>query len=143
MADTYTYDLSNNVGKVRLYIDDHDFSLTDPLFPPETRSVLFSDEELAAFLNATADVPEHAAALALRAMAANKALLVRVRRIGDTTVDYGSIRDDLLKLAQSYEDLADKSSGGMDAPADGFAEVGWDDFSLRRIVTNSVLRRGE
>lgn len=139
----YTYDLTTGVGKVRLYTDDHDFSAIDPTLPAEMRSALFTDAELSVFLASQSESPEKAAAMALRAMAANKSLLVRVRRMGDTTVDYGSLRDDLLKLAASYEKVADTAAGGALAPADGYAEVGWDDFSMRRIVTNSVLRRGE
>ena len=89
----YTYDLATDVGKVRLYIDDHDFSVVDAQTPAEQRSALFDDAEVAVFI--ASGSAYKGASRALTAMANSRSLLVRVRRIGDTTVDYGDLRADL------------------------------------------------
>lgn len=136
----YTYDLATDIGKVRLNVDDRDFSRIDPSLPGERRSAIWTDAELQAFLDASTDV-HSATAAALRMLANSRALLVQSRRIGETQVDYGSVRSDLMKAADAYERLSDEASGGALAPADGIAEIGWDDFSTRRIIVNQALRR--
>lgn len=137
----YTYDLTTNVGKVRLYTDDHDFSNVDPTLTSDQRSAIFTDEELAVFLSDNGDVVYRAAAAVLRVISASRALMVQSRRIGETAVDYGSAREHLLKQATEYERLADIDTGGVEDAADGIAMQSWNDFSERRIMVDAWLRR--
>jgi len=130
---SYTYDLTTDVGKVRLLIQDQDMSSVDAATPLEQRSAAFADDELQYFVDDAGNVVQ-AAAQALRAWANSKQLIVIARRTGKTEVDYGSIRADLLKSANELDDYAEK------APADGFAEQSWTDFGFRQILTNEMLR---
>ena len=114
---SYTYDLSTAIGEVRLNINDNDLSRVGEDELPQYRSAVFADEELAAFLTRRGDDVMRATALALRVLAANKNLLAQSRRIGPTTVDYGSVRDDLLKQAAGWEVAGRHGRPGIDGRA--------------------------
>jgi len=131
---TYTYNLATDTGKVRMLIQDHDMSSVSSSLPLEQRSAAFTDEEIAAMLVMTGSDLYDTAALALRTWAASKQLIVIARRLGQASVDYGSIRSDLLAMAKGYEERSTTT------PADGYAEIAWDDFTMRRILTNVELR---
>lgn len=132
---SFSYNLATDVGKVRLLIDDRDMSNATTSVPIEQRSVIFTDEEIAYFITQAGSVML-AAALGLRTIANNRSLLVQRRVIGRTDVDYGSLRRDLLASASAIE-TADR-----EAPADGIAEIVWDDFTLRDIYVAETLRHG-
>lgn len=74
MASTYTYDITNDIGKVRLYIGDND------IVP--TSDAQFSDEELQVFIDLGGSVLM-GAALALRSWAASLSDNATAERIGD------------------------------------------------------------
>ena len=137
LDSTYTYDPTTPLGQVRLYIDDRDFSNVDPTVPPNSRSAIFTDAELGVMLTAEGDDPMLAAARSLQTIAMNRSLLVQRREIDGVTVDYGTIRADLLRASDAYRDQA---QGNENVPADGYAEHAWDDFSYRRVAWNSVQR---
>jgi hypothetical protein len=139
---TYGDPNTDPLSEVRLYIDDRDLTAADDSLPMEKRSVIFSDPEINNFLRRFTD-PMLAASVALRTIANNKSLLVMRRQVGDTTVDYGALRADLLKQADSLQSLFEERLGGYETPADGFAEVAYNDFGLRSIVTERVLRNGQ
>lgn len=132
----YTYDLATTIGKVRLYTDDRDLSSIAVDTPLEQRSAIWTDAELQVFLDDNAEDAHLAAADALTQLAGNRQLLVQHRKIGLTIVDYGSARSDMLKLAEAHRAIA----YGTGVPADGVAEQVYDDFGMRRTITNSVLR---
>lgn len=136
MTLTYTYDPATAVGHVRLYTDDRDMSAADEALAIEKRSVIFADEEVQVFIDVNGGDLLLAAAHALRTIANNRSLFVARRRIGRTDVDFGELRRDLLKQADAFETQAQQG------PADGFAEVVYDDFGLRRVVINDQLRHG-
>lgn len=131
---SFTYNLATAIGKVRLLIDDRDMTMATTAVPLEQRSVIFTDEEIQTFLDFNGQDVMLAAATGLRTIANNRALLVVRRTIGKTDVDYGTLRRDLLTAAEAFETEAKTQ------PADGFAEHTWDDFTLRRIITNYQLR---
>lgn len=133
---TYTYDLDTDIGKVRMNIDDRDLSSVALTTPINQRSAVFSDEEITSALSdaTVAGDVNVATARLLMVLANNRNLLVQSRRIGRTQVDYGAIRADLLRQAQSFIDLSERT------PADGYAEIFYDDFSGRQIVWNRLLR---
>jgi hypothetical protein len=83
---TYTYNLSDDVGKIRLIIGDKD--ITNPVF---------SDEELQYFMDSEGSV-NLAAAGALEAWAASYAANADNERIGDYSY-MQTITDKMLKLA--------------------------------------------
>jgi len=90
-----TYDISTDTGKVRLMIADTD-----------TSDALFADEEVAFALAQCDDCLYGAAALLLRALAADRArLAVRVTR-GGVSEDLTQATVQLQAMAQQYEDKA-------------------------------------
>lgn len=143
MATTYTYDPDTPIGHLRFLTDDRDMSAIDLSLPLEQRSAVFSDQELAMILYS----PEVggniklAAAAVLLAFAANSQLLVQSRRILDTHVNYGSIRGDLMKLAQTYRDQAIAEGGTLFGPASATVEQSWTTFNRDRMVINAALRQ--
>ena len=138
-AEEYTYDLTTDVGEVRLYIDDRDLSHVTSA-NPRRRSCIFNDAEIARFITRGGGTMM-GASLALRTIAINKALLVQRRTIGKTDVDYGSLRSDLLKAAKEFQEQAAIAGEIVGvAPADGVVEHAWDQFSARDIHWKSVLR---
>lgn len=131
----YTYDPSTDIGYIRLATDDRDLSQVDTLLPYEQRSAVFSDEEIQRVLDLSGD-RNYAAATCLIFLANNRNLLVQMRKIGRTEVNFGAVRADLLKQAQALIDMANMT------PAEGYAEHAWTDFDLRRIIINTQLRQG-
>lgn len=98
-----TYDISTDAGKVRLLIADTDIS-----------DALFADEEVAFALAQCDDCLYAAAALLLRALAADKArLAVRVTR-GGVSEDLTQATVQLQALAQQYEDKSAASVPALD-----------------------------
>jgi hypothetical protein len=139
VATTYTYDTTTAIGQVRLLIDDRDMSSISLATPLEQRSVIFSDEELAVFLVMEGDSVLAGAARALETMATNRMLFVVSRRMGRTSVDYGGIRTDLLKMAA---ELRQQAVAGSGAPSDGIVEAAWTDFAMRDIILRQSERIG-
>lgn len=86
------------VASVRRRIRD-----TDP-----TRYV-FSDEEIRGFLEDANCNPDEAAALALRALAADRARLAKVRQVHLVRLDLGDMVEHLLRLADEFHRIAVRS----------------------------------
>lgn len=87
---TATYDLSTNNGKLRLSIGDTD-----------TSDTVFTDEELAIFLDGAS--LNMAAAAAMEAWASKYAANANSEKIGDYSYSQKTV-DDMLKLAQRFRD---------------------------------------
>jgi hypothetical protein len=134
-SSTYTYNLATSTGVVRMLIDDRDMSSVSTSLPLEQRSAIFADEEIDQFLGLSGQDVLRAAAKGLITIAGNRSLLVQSRKVGKGELDFGSARKDL--LAQAAALVAESIS----QPADGYVEQVWDDFSLRRIITNVQLRQ--
>jgi hypothetical protein len=133
-SSTYTYNLATAVGKVRLLTDDRDMSSVSTSLPLEQRSAVWTDEEIESVLTDVGGSVYGAAANLLRVLASNRSLLVQSRRVGKAELDYGSVRRDLMALAKEYTDAENAT------PADGLAEMVWDDFTYRRALENTALR---
>lgn len=131
----YSYNLTTQIGQLRLLIDDRDLSSVSEDTPLEMRSVIFTDAECQAIIDVSGGEVFRAAAKALLIISGNRSLLVQKRTIGKVDIDYGQLRSDLIKLSQEY--LAQSNQ----QPADGYVEQVWDDFSLRRIITSVQLRQ--
>lgn len=134
---SYTYNPATDQGKVRLYINDTDVTSVDTALPLEQRSMFFTDAEIQVFLDMNNQSILRAAAAALSAEANNHQFFVQQREVGKTNINFGSLRNDLLKQAAALIDL-DNS-----LPADGYAEVIYDDFGLRRTLLNTFERNSE
>lgn len=121
---TATYDISNNIGKVRLLVGDND--LTD---------VIFTDEEIQIFLDAQSQEVNLAAADLLEAWAAKYGVSAESEKIGD----YAYVQ----KIVERMLNMADRiRTKQASTPAGAIAEVGQTDFTSRDIVYNRQLRSG-
>lgn len=136
-SSSYTYNPYTDQGRVRLYINDTDMSSVDTALALERRSAFFTDAEIQVFLDMNYQSILRAAAAALYAEANNHQFFVQQRQVGRTNVNFGALRADLLKQADALIALDNT------LPADGFAEVVYDDFGLRRTITNTLLRTDE
>ena len=131
---TVTYDVANDTGKVRLAIADIDTTTTTGT--RSTWTVLFTDEEIGIFLAQASNNIWLAASYALSSMAASKAMLAKMKKMGDFSEDLTKLADSLRAQAKEYKKLA------TEAPAIGIAEMGLTDFSYRDIIWNRNLRTG-
>jgi hypothetical protein len=129
-VSSYTYDPSTDVGRLRLMVQDHDMSSVSLATPLEQRSAAFSDEEMQVFLDLNGSSLLPSAAAVMRTWATSKQLIVVARRSGKADVDYGSIRSDMLRMAEAFDTAANQQ------PADAMAEVAYDEFTARRILAN-------
>ncbi|KKM06370.1 hypothetical protein LCGC14_1744720 [marine sediment metagenome] len=131
---TFTYDITDNTGKLRLAISDIDLTTTVGVRSDWT--VLFTDEELGVFLsNASSDI-NLAAFYALNAIAASRALLAKSMSLGDYSIDLKSLADSLRAQAKVYYELS------VNVPSGLAAEVAQTDFTARDIIYNKELRTG-
>lgn len=118
----YTYNLSTDLGKMRLLIADTDI--------PD--GAIFSDEELTALLTMEGNVVKAGAARALEVLAANKArLAVRVQR--------GGVSEDLTQVAKELRATAGQLRAEAEAESDDqamavFSSPSWERFSYTKNV---------
>lgn len=139
MADDadYTYVLSTDVGKVRLKITDNDLSSIDEDTAKADRSALFNDTEIEAFLAMESDDLDHAAAMALVAIATSAALIEQRVRVEGLDRDTKGVADSLLALAKVYN--PNLGSVADIEPADAIVGMDLTNFAYRqRIVDEAV-----
>ena len=97
-----SYDLTTQIGQVRLLISDND----------ETDEI-FKDDELQAFLDMEGS-DKLAAAQALDTIADNKALASKVLTSSDVAVDGAKLADSLRKRAIELRNQSDTPTSGID-----------------------------
>jgi len=121
-----TYDLTTDVGKVRLIITD-----TDPA------NVIFIDEEIAAFLELNAGILT-AAAMALDTIADNEILVQKRISLLDLKTDGPSEAKELRVHADSLrKQAADEEADELTVD---YAENPVDVFSLREKIIKDAMR---
>lgn len=128
---TFTYDLSTDIGKVRLIISD-----------TVQAKAIFTDEEINAFLSMNESNVKLAAAGALDTMASSQAMILKVIRLLDLSTDGAAVARALREHAnqlRSDADKADANDGGLF----DYAEMVTNDFTARQRLRNQVLRGEE
>ena len=112
---TFTYDLTTLVGKTRFHCADTDVSSGGV-------NAFCSDEELSYCLTRGFNVPELAAATALRAAAADRSKIAIATRRGQYGTDESKVPDAMLRVALELERKAPlaKSSLPTDVPTPVF-----------------------
>lgn len=134
---TFTYDVTNDIGKVRLDVQDFDFTVTTG--PREDWTCCFDDEEITSFLERSFDSIYMADCLALHAIANSQAKLSIRRKMGDYDEDLTNISIQLRQQAKEFQDLAKAET---EIPADATAEIANDEFAARQIRINRAMREG-
>lgn len=116
------YDITTDVGKVRLLISD--------VGGRDGNSFLYADNEIEVFLELKGSV-RGAAAQALRALAGNEAQVSKRIQFLDLTTDGPAVARSLMELATRYEEeqvIAEEEEGDID-----IATMGVDLFSQREL----------
>jgi hypothetical protein len=106
---TFAYEPGTDIATIRLHIGDLDVSeTTDDYATRSDWSCLFSNEELAVFLDQGQNNLFLGSALALRAVCANKVLIDQYQRITirETTTDMGTMIRDLNHQADQLVEMA-------------------------------------
>lgn len=122
----FTYDLTTNLGKVRLLIPDN-----------KAANYMFEDDELTAMLTLESDDVRCGAAMALETIASDTAMTLKVITVNGLSTNGPATADALMKRAAHLRELADDASAGA-----GFdiAEMVVNDFSWLERVYNEGLR---
>lgn len=121
----FSYNLSEDVGKVRLLIPDRNPS-----------DYVFDDVDIQAFLDLEEDI-RLAAALGLETIASDNAMTLKVIRLLDLTTDGAKVSDALLKRAEKLRDQYESEGGGFE-----IVEVTYDQFSREEKLWKEALRSG-
>ena len=100
----------------------------------DTSAAILSADEVQMFLDLESEDIYMAAASALRAIAADKALASKVISAGDYNENTTTMSAQLEKIAQKYEERSNS------IPADAQAEVILTDFNYNEILVNKGLR---
>lgn len=128
---TFTYDVTNDVGKVRMLIPDR----------VEAGSI-FTDEEVQAFVDMNASV-RYAAADALDVIASDQALTLKVITLMDLKTDGPATARALMERADKLRTLADNEDAATEAE-DGdlfdYGEMVVNDFTTRERVIKQAQR---
>lgn len=116
----YTYDLTTNVGKVRLRIRDTRGPTT----------VFFQDDEIEFFLTENAMNVRRAAADALDTWASDEAMVTKAVRLLDISTNGPAVAQALRAHAALLRDLADEAEMASDGGFD-IASMALGPFSIR------------
>jgi hypothetical protein len=126
----YTYNLSDDIGKIRLLIPDNKGASVPPDDQPAM--YVFEDEEIETFLSLESGL-KRSAALALEVIASNEALVLKVIKLLDVTTDGAKVSDALLKRADKLRGQAVDDEEMLLAD-DGAVVIGMvvDEFTARQ-----------
>jgi hypothetical protein len=125
----YTYNLSTDVGKVRLLIPDNDAG-----------NYVFDDDEIDALLGMEGGVVKRAAALGLETIASNEALTLKVLRLLDLQTDGAALARELrLQAAALRQQAAADERASAESVAFDIAEQVYDDFGWRELALRGRL----
>lgn len=122
---TWTYDITNNIGKVRLMIGDTDI---DP-----TTDAQFSDEELQHFIALASNNILIAAAYALESWAATETAKLDSEKIGDYAYTRGAVNKKIT-LAKEYKKEA---QAAIDAEA-SVPHLTWAEMDLSGVEDTTI-----
>lgn len=127
----FSYDITNDAGKVRLLANDNDAA-----------THLFEDDEIEAFLSLE-DGVLRAAALACLTIAGNENLIQKKLTFlagAGIQTDGPAVAKELRAQAADLVARADKLEADEDEDAIDIAEFGFDPFSQREVIYNDWLR---
>lgn len=127
----FTYDLSTDVGKVRLLIMDN-----------QSTGYLFEDAELSAFLTFESSNVKRGAALALETMASNDAYVLKMITLLDLTTNGPAVSRELRARAADLRSQALFDESRDNGGAFDIAEMPDTSFQIRERYRKEYLRTG-
>lgn len=139
----FTYDVTTNIGKVRLLVADTD--ATKPIFQDDEVQASLDLEQLSVFIPITGNIPtplfnnqpsvRRAAATLLDVLAANKARLAGALKVLDIQIDTSKAAAELRATAKALRDT-EANMGHF-----GVIEMVQGQFSARERWAKEMLRR--
>lgn len=129
----FTYDVTTDRGKCRFLIGDTDTATS--------ANQIFTDAEIDAVLGMNNQVIRLAAAMALVAMAASQAMILKVISIHGLSVNGASVAAALRELAAEYQRQHNEGEDGDYEGLFDYAEMVVNPASERERTWNQMLRR--
>ncbi|MFZ5856778.1 MAG: hypothetical protein ACOYZ6_08105 [Chloroflexota bacterium] len=129
---TFTYDPTNDIGKVRMMIPDRVES-----------AALLTDEEIEAYLDMNGEDVRYAAADALDMIASDQALTLKVITLMDLRTDGPATARALMERADKLRTLSDNEEAAAEAEEGGLLDYGEmvvDEFTRRERVVKQAER---
>lgn len=126
---TFIYDPTTDVGKVRMLIPDR-----------VEENAVFSDEEIAAYLEMNESNVRRAAAEALETIASDEAMTLKVISTLDLTTNGASTSAAILERAKILRQQAAEADAGEEGGMFDYAEMTPNAFTRRERVLNQALR---
>ena len=140
---SFTYDLTTDVGKVRMLIPDRVAPTYTEGGAVTTGYPFFEDEEITALLTMESNVVKDAAALALETMASDEAFVQKVIRLMDLSTNGAATAAALMARAARLREQADAEEAASTTTAEfDWAELVYNDFSSRERIDKEALRDG-
>lgn len=127
----FTYDLTSDIGKIRLLIMDNQSSV-----------YLFEDAEISTFLSLEGSNVKRGAALALETMASNDAYVLKYMTLLDLSTNGPAVSAELRKRAADLRAQAAFDESREDGGAFDIAEQVQDVFTARDRLRKQWLRQG-
>lgn len=118
-----TYDITTDIGKVRLLVQDSDIS--DPLF---------TDAEIDVFLSMYYNDVFMVSSLLLRQIAVSKAMLEKKIKAGNYSEDNTTLAKRLLEISDKYQHMSES------IPADATAEMIPNVFQYDTVYVDRIFR---
>lgn len=128
---TFTYNLSDAIGKVRMLIPDR-----------VEGNAVFTDEEIQAYLDMNDSNVRLAAAEALETIASDEAMTLKVISTLDLTTNGASTSDAILRRAELLREQA-KEKDTDDGGSFDYAEMSTNAFTTRERMLKQMQRDGE
>ena len=125
---TFTYNVSTDIGRVRLLIGD-----------TEEANAIFEDDEIEVFLSLN-DGVKRSAGGALDVIASNQALVLKVIRTLDLSTDGAATARALREHANQLRDEAAETDAGEEGGLFDYAEMVTNAFTARQRLRNQLLR---
>lgn len=122
-SGTFTYNVSTNLGKVRMMIGDTD-----------STTALLTDEEINAFLSMNGNDLYATASACLYRIASSKALVAKRISAGNYSEDTSGMAAELRATAKEYKAMSDS------VPAEAQAEIIWNEMSYNSVIARRDLR---
>jgi hypothetical protein len=124
----FTYDVSTDLGQVRLLIGDRD-----------DQNIIYQDDEIQAFLDLNDASTKRAAAEALETIASDQALTLKVITTLGLSTNGAALADALMKRAEKLREAADRAEASDEALFD-WAEIGETEFQKRQRIYKQAQR---